>query len=829
MTTVTLRPDSTLGSSGTSLTGAATVHAATNDNSDSTYVGINDGYITVGFATTTLPAGAQVRSVTAYARIFVTNFTGGIMNVSWGTSSAQFATWSSISNAPQNTYTLAAQAMNPSGGTWTQADIDDLQMTCAITSTWTGPDGYVYDVWIVVDYNSAPTATGTAPNANTATLKPTFSWTYSDGDGDAQERYRIKVFSSAQISAPGFDPNTSTAYLDSGEVFSSLTSWTCTSNLQNGITYRAYVFVADVGSNGRYNIVNTFGPYAYTTVDIKPPGVPTISSITTQSSDMSFQLAVQDRQNILSTDEAGFETSISTWTAVANCNVARSTAQAENGSASMSMTATSTSQMSAISGYQSNIWGAGGQPYTARASFFNATQARTYRVDIQWYDDSNSLLSTTTGRSFPGTANTWVAAFVTGAPPGTATKAKVVVAVTGHANSEVHYVDNVGLMIYANNMINNPQFEVDSDNNGFADDWSSYTTGTNTVSGSLDTTASYVYSGVSSQKLTLVTGSGYAGIQTLPIAWGVGSYVFYAKIWVETACTIDIFTTSSGSHTQALSAGSWQTVLVNISQASAVTEPIIIRCTASVVMHIGVAQLELGGSFTGLVLNRRTWVRGGALVNYWEIQRSDDSGATWKTRSRLELNNALFNPATDVQLNRNIAWAITGIGDYEAPRNATPWYRVRATVVVDGTALASQWGPWFKVQPANVLPLTGWWFKPIYHPSLGLRLYINDESLTWNSDGNDGVFWPLGRRAAVVISDKIHGEQLDIDVSLLTEADRLALETLRGYEETMLVQSPYGDEFYMRFINRRSFTHMLQPNGSRRGSSKVSLVEVDVP
>lgn len=284
MATATLRPDGVVASSGAPTLVGASYNAAAADNSDTTYATFPDSgsYYAVEYslATVALPAGAQVRSVTPRVR----------HNNNWSALTANrgftllaggnaFSTDSIANN--NGAYAVqvgTARAAQPDGTAWTQAAIDGLSLRVSdlIFDAYFPPFS-VSEVYVDVVYNVAPTATGTALGS-VATSRPTFTWAYSDTEGDPQERFRVKVFSAAQYSAGGFDPNTSTPTVDSGEIYSSATSWACTADLTNGTTYRAFIFVSDYGSAGRYNVVSASGPYASATIALTAPNAPTINA-----------------------------------------------------------------------------------------------------------------------------------------------------------------------------------------------------------------------------------------------------------------------------------------------------------------------------------------------------------------------------------------------------------------------------------------------------------------------------------------------------------------------------------------------------------------------
>jgi hypothetical protein len=185
-----------------------------------------------------------------------------------------------LTTGSMETKALTVRNLNVAGAPFTQADIDDLRLFTYIIGTSTR--AYVYETYIDVLYNEAPVATVTAPTEGgsiTTTTRPTITWTYSDPEGDAQERYRVKIFSAAQYGAGGFSPETSAPTWDSGEVFSSATSLALPVDLDNSTTYRAYVKVADVGSSGRYSNWdnNTF------TISVTAPPAPSLTVTAQQS------------------------------------------------------------------------------------------------------------------------------------------------------------------------------------------------------------------------------------------------------------------------------------------------------------------------------------------------------------------------------------------------------------------------------------------------------------------------------------------------------------------------------------------------------------------
>lgn len=232
--------------------------------------------------TTALPTGAQVRSVVLRAR--GNSATGSILRWALGVAGSAFG-WDTYTfpNSTIVTLTGTARATRPDGNVWTQADIDALQahyMSPPGASGGTKSVG-VQELYADVLYNERPVATATAPTGTIAnTTRPQVAWTYSDPEGDAQERSRVKVFSAAQYGAGGFDPETSTPVYDSGEVYGAGTTHDLDADLDNNTTFRAYVKTADVGSGGRYSAWS----FIQFSIAVTPPPAPSLT-ITNQQTD----------------------------------------------------------------------------------------------------------------------------------------------------------------------------------------------------------------------------------------------------------------------------------------------------------------------------------------------------------------------------------------------------------------------------------------------------------------------------------------------------------------------------------------------------------------
>jgi hypothetical protein len=282
MGTFTLRPDGVYTASGSYWTavGAASHDAATSDNSDASYS--NDiwaeaqtGQYVLHMTTSALPALSQVRTVTPRLRHSTDTLQNGTQVMATlyynknGTvyGANPYRSTITCASTATTTYTFSSVTTLHDGTPWLQEQIDSMLFDfVGFQPNLVGGAGQanhrLYEVYVDVVYNEVPTATVTGPaeGANlTDTSQPTVTWTYSDAEGDAQERYQVSIQNTAGT----------VTYWESGEVLSSATSRVVDIALPNG-NYKALVRVADVGSGGRYSNwdSNTFS------LNVTPPPVP---------------------------------------------------------------------------------------------------------------------------------------------------------------------------------------------------------------------------------------------------------------------------------------------------------------------------------------------------------------------------------------------------------------------------------------------------------------------------------------------------------------------------------------------------------------------------
>lgn len=450
-TTQTLLPNGTRSGAGDfTVTGTSLIHTATSDSSDSTYVqrtstGTTASFV-VNLGTYTLAADEAVESVRVGVRMtrggaqsklyvkqgYVTDAAAG--TIRYGAADQYTGALGSIT-----TVYGAARTVAPDGQAWTQARLNDLVVKVTDYAATSGDRSTVYEIIVEVTVNDRPTVTVDGPTGTiTATSRPAIEWTYADADGDPQSVYQVRVFTATQYGVSGFDPATSTAAWESDEVTSSDPGVTPSVDLENGVAHRAYV---RVGHALGTTVLFSDWAFASFTMNYDSPPAPELSAAFSTTKNVVYVTAT-GRTNYLSDDDASFESTVGTWTAIAGCSVARTTGYAYLGSASLEITSTSTADMSARSGHYPVA--TDGQQVSALCRIRPDGSARTVRMLLRWTDGA-TLLSTTTGSNTVETGAAWTALSITGTPPASATHAQVAVEVLSPASGEIHYVDQVAL------------------------------------------------------------------------------------------------------------------------------------------------------------------------------------------------------------------------------------------------------------------------------------------------------------------------------------------------------------------------------------------------
>jgi hypothetical protein len=244
MTVITTRPNSTVTAGRVGHNAGGSRHAATSDNSDSTHIWTTTSFgdpahntaTIIGFATPSIPAGGKLKSVALRWRISTPAAGRPLLTEIYRAPGIPiFSDWLTINNTSTMTYTaksvpISSGLTGPRVGLLTVSPQADSQK--------------IYELYLDTTYVAKPTVGVVAPSGTyTTTNRPTVGWlTGLDPDGGPQVFAVVRIFSQAQYTAGGFNPDTTTP-VQQQTVLGAGNQWQPPAALTDGI-YRAYVAVA---------------------------------------------------------------------------------------------------------------------------------------------------------------------------------------------------------------------------------------------------------------------------------------------------------------------------------------------------------------------------------------------------------------------------------------------------------------------------------------------------------------------------------------------------------------------------------------------------------
>lgn len=155
----------------------------------------------------------------------------------------------------------------------------------------------------------------------------------------------------------------------------------------------------------------------------------------------SAVLVEEGTTNLLSANQSSLETDTTGWISGGNAVIARSTAQALHGTASLSITAPGPGDSFIIASPYVPV--TAGQTYTASVYFRAAATPRTVSLYFRWFNSSNVQISQFQGGFQTDRTTGWTRATFTGVAPAGAVSASVLPYVNGMVANEVHYVDGL--------------------------------------------------------------------------------------------------------------------------------------------------------------------------------------------------------------------------------------------------------------------------------------------------------------------------------------------------------------------------------------------------
>lgn len=266
LTTLTEQPNSTLQTGSWSVVGAGSASAALSDGSDSSYVQLTSGLCRldsqvcrVGFATPTLPAGAQIYSVGLRHRVLAVLSSGNVPTCyHWFRTDAGTITVAgqqilpkkqfysspcptSPSTAVWTTETIISATTAPGNQAWTLANLTGFAYDLGRGDTNTTPPLQVSEVYLDITYQQLSTITVTGPTGTISATQPTITWVYASPDSQPQQAFQVAVYTLAQTLAGGFQAFQTTPIQGTGGfVLGEAQQWTLTADLVDG-QYVAYV------------------------------------------------------------------------------------------------------------------------------------------------------------------------------------------------------------------------------------------------------------------------------------------------------------------------------------------------------------------------------------------------------------------------------------------------------------------------------------------------------------------------------------------------------------------------------------------------------------
>lgn len=284
-----------------------TIEAVLSDNSDSSYVTVNNttvGELAFTMPNPVIPPGAILTAVTFKLRRSVSSGSGqdnpfwvyriflddyGFFNVPpqqhvWQppTTFTEVMAWST---AIQDSGTGFFGGF-PDGTAVRECNPDSLLVSLGFFPSGTGAATIrLYRIETTWWYNERPVVAVTGPADPSTSSRPTVTWTYTDADGDPQRAWRMIVVEENTRSTAGFggypgdaiyDPTGAvTKVYDSGLRFEPVNQWAVPKGLENGKRYYAYVSVLADPVAGAIQSSNW--AYRAFTVNVTGPAAPTFA------------------------------------------------------------------------------------------------------------------------------------------------------------------------------------------------------------------------------------------------------------------------------------------------------------------------------------------------------------------------------------------------------------------------------------------------------------------------------------------------------------------------------------------------------------------------
>ena len=666
---------------------------------------------------------------------------------------------------------------------------------------------------------NVPVLTSPAPNATmNLTGAPTFTWAYvATRPGNSQTGY---AFRRKLISGGSYEWWSGSAWQPT-EVFVPNTAGALTFPAQK---WSRSTYVWSVSSQD----ADGTGPYAADqTVSGVGPLAPTISAVYDPVLARTAVTVTRQPDNLLSANTASIEVNASGWAARSNAAVARAAPLnppfSYDGIAALQVTASAAGDMS-VQTDVSALVNPGGT-YTAVIHWQQNTAPRTAVLTVLAYN-GGPLIAQPAASVLEGGASTGTEVRLTFTVPASATLVLIVPNISGPAAGEVHFLDGVGLYAGAYTGPWSPGGVVTSSTTVTSVAQSANMLDANTASIETDATGwqgnynsparaisnDFSLDGGHSLKFSVGIGPDTSAIGTVPRVPVAAGQVYTGLLSLRgvTARSVradlawfDVSGNYLGSTTGPVStevAGTWtQATVSGTAPAGAVSAQLV----ANVFAVAGASEfhyLDRAGIFAGVYTG--VWSPGGV--------------APVAVRT--------MSPAQFLGQSTAVSY------DYEA----TPGVPTTYTAVVNGVAAGNA----VVSLPAATALVTaipsaaaggGWWLKDPLDPTVNLAINPQGPNVPGSISERAGLFEPLGRKFPVVVSDSMGAEKGSATWRTFTAADYAALKTLIRRQSALLLQSPFGEQWFVRLWGDRQWDLLVSTLAQPVRDHKVTWVEVDRP
>lgn len=129
---------------------------------------------------------------------------------------------------------------------------------------------------------------------------------------------------------------------------------------------------------------------------------------------------------------------------------------------------------------------------------------------------------------------------------------------------------------------------------------------------------------------------------------------------------------------------------------------------------------------------------------------------------------------------------------------------------------------------AATVTFAAWWLKDPADPTLNREVDVQ-QPLRSERREQQGVFRTLGRDRPVVVTGPITGEEGELTIVFVTDAEFDAFEALRATQRVLLLQSPFDDNYYVRLGDTRRTEFMAANGTTRYREVSIGFIEVNRP